>query len=1100
MAKKADSFIPVNKNAVTRYRLTEFEFSPETYLKIKSATVARKLAFALNSRSETSFAGPAEISAIGLINAVYLTVVRVYTETVQPDLAARLEKSLNAVLTKNERENLKKEFFTEFPEKREKFDLFEGFFVKSLIIDLNNENPALLRYKPVFDNTKLLQNSLYRKKIKSDAAVFKTSGKLKGLSFDDFLREPFKRFPNSIFDQLAFIAENWADLIPDFLFDLQLALNMLKEDYKLPWSGGEEGSSEIPDYGLGLDEFEAYSEDRDWMPKVIMIAKSTLVWLSQLSQKYEKEIRRLDQIPDAELDILRDRGITALWLIGLWERSAASKRIKQICGNPDAEASAYSLYDYEIAASLGGWPALTRLKERCSKRGIRLSADMVPNHTAIDSRWISIHPDWFLQLPENPYPQYTFNGPDLSGDPNITVQIEDKYYSKEDCAVVFRRYDKNKNENRYIYHGNDGTGLPWNDTAQINFLNPEAKEAVIQVILHVARNFPIIRFDAAMTLAKRHIQRLWFPAPGQGGDIPTRAEHGMLTVDFNKAMPQEFWREVVDRVAAEVPDTLLLAEAFWMMEGYFVRTLGMHRVYNSAFMNMLKKEENAKYRYLIRETLEFDPDILKRYVNFMNNPDEKTAAEQFGKGDKYFGVCLLLATMPGLPMIGHGQIEGFYEKYGMEFSRPQWDEKPDQWLIERHEREIFPIFRKRYLFSEVVNFRLYNFNDTEGRLNENVFAYSNKCGNENALVVYNNKYESTAGTIKHTVLYKDKADGQMKHTVLADFIGIEETERRYVIFTDFIKSLSYIRSARDLVDNGLFCLLAGYEYQLFTDFHIVEDFDGRYENLRAKLNGSGCEDVAFEAEKLEFEAVSAFFKPIFDKNKTNFKKLTDIVLGKKTGKLPQWKFDEKIRKETEKAAEKLKEKERFQTLFNRKERIFSRIEKNCEKLDKIAQTLSDASPSQTEWLASLIGYHEEWTFAAALSLLAGIPETEEFLNGQILFETVFEALNGRSSVKADRSRTFALLSVFARLLCRKDKTLASALKDKKILSFAEVNLYQEKYWFRGEKMLDLIAVFAFYRILSGAAPEKAAKEFFRHLSAFEAAEYRMDLLVQQLTE
>ena len=61
-------------------------------------------------------------------------------------------------------------------------------------------------------------------------------------------------------------------------------------------------------------------------------------------------------------------------------------------------------------------------------------------------------------------------------------------------------------------------------------------------------------------------------------------------------MPDEFWREVVDRVAAEAPDTLLLAEAFWLMEGYFVRTLGMHRVYNSAFMNMLRDEENAKYR------------------------------------------------------------------------------------------------------------------------------------------------------------------------------------------------------------------------------------------------------------------------------------------------------------------------------------------------------------------------------------------------------------------------------------------------------------------------------------------------------------------------
>ena len=28
-----------------------------------------------------------------------------------------------------------------------------------------------------------------------------------------------------------------------------------------------------------------------------------------------------------------------------------------------------------------------------------------------------------------------------------------------------------------------------------------------------------------------------------------------------------------------------------------------------------------------------------------------------------------MATMPGLPMFGHGQIEGFAEKYGMEYRR-----------------------------------------------------------------------------------------------------------------------------------------------------------------------------------------------------------------------------------------------------------------------------------------------------------------------------------------------------------------------------------------------------------------------------------------------
>jgi hypothetical protein len=66
-------------------------------------------------------------------------------------------------------------------------------------------------------------------------------------------------------------------------------------------------------------------------------------------------------------------------------------------------------------------------------------------------------------------------------------------------------------------------------------------------------------------------------------------------------------------------------------------------------MNLLRDEENAKYRQLLKNTLEFDPQILKRYVNFMNNPDEQTAVSQFGKGDKYFGICTLLATMPDCP-------------------------------------------------------------------------------------------------------------------------------------------------------------------------------------------------------------------------------------------------------------------------------------------------------------------------------------------------------------------------------------------------------------------------------------------------------------------
>ncbi len=119
----------------------------------------------------------------------------------------------------------------------------------------------------------------------------------------------------------------------------------------------------------------------------------------------------------------------------------------------------------------------------------------------------------------------------------MEIHLEDHYYDKTDAAVVFKRYDRHTEDTRYVYHGNDGTSFPWNDTAQLDYLKAEVREAVIQTILHVARNFPVIRFDAAMTLAKKHIQRLWFPEPGAGGAIPSRSEHGMTRAEFDDGDP-----------------------------------------------------------------------------------------------------------------------------------------------------------------------------------------------------------------------------------------------------------------------------------------------------------------------------------------------------------------------------------------------------------------------------------------------------------------------------------------------------------------------------------------------------------------------------------
>ncbi|MBN1327139.1 MAG: hypothetical protein JW996_04250, partial [Candidatus Cloacimonetes bacterium] len=426
-----------------------------------------------------------------------------------------------------------------------------------------------------------------------------------------------------------------------------------------------------------------------------------------------------------------------------------------------------------------------------------------------------------------------------------SIRIEDHYYTRNDAAVVFQYHNNHTGETRYIYHGNDGTSIPWNDTAQLNFLLPEVREAVTQMIIQIAKRFPVIRFDAAMTLARKHIQRLWFPEPGQGGDIPSRAEHGLTKAEFNRLMPEEFWRTVVDRVEQEAPHTLLLAEAFWMMEGYFVRTLGMHRVYNSAFMNMLKNEDNAAYRQSILNIIEFNPQILKRFVNFMSNPDEETAIAQFGNDDKYFGVCVLMCTMPGLPMFAHGQIEGFQERYGMEFLRARWDEQENQYLINRHQQEIFPLLKKRYLFAEVDNFLLFDFQTDYNGLNENVFAYLNKFRNETALVIYNNKYDRTSGRIYQTD-YLEKQSSGSKRIVkkLSAALNLHNSPDHYLIFRDVISGLFYISSCSELHHHGLRQTLDGFKYKVYLDFvEVVDNQDRNYSELHLFLQGSGVQNI-----------------------------------------------------------------------------------------------------------------------------------------------------------------------------------------------------------------------------------------------------------------
>jgi len=1117
----------VSKTARKRYSLNGSIFSSSGNVVFADFAQAKEFAHSMNTvlKDEGSdrYIRPGDIYAMGLIDEIFHYVFFVYRTTVD---AQFLEKAFDNTIKKIGKEKLLKTL-THFTEKFPPPDVFNKKitvkdylsskssqlveFEEMIFLKLSNENSAFNEFKELFDDSDLSEKTAYQsifsaaEKSIDDGSKIQVNGS--AVSVLELLKAPMKEFPGSISEQLKYIKKNWGmELIRNFSNKMLLSTDILKEENKpyFPPSGNQgemttmDSLNQNGSYG---EEVENFSRDSFWMPRTIMLAKNAFVWLDQLSKAYSKEIKTLSDIPEDELKTLADRGFTTLWLIGLWERSKASKRIKQIMGNHDAVASAYSLHDYTIAQELGGEEALQDLKARAWKYGIRLASDMVPNHMAIDSKWLNDHPEWFVSCDNPPFPAYSYNGENLSSDPDIGIYIDDHYFEKTDAAVTFKRVDFRTGKTLYVYHGNDGTCMPWNDTAQLNYLREDVREHVISTIIEIAKTFPVIRFDAAMTLAKKHYHRLWFPEPGTGGDIASRSEHAMSKAEFNQVFPKEFWREVVDRVAIEAPETLLLAEAFWLMEGYFVRTLGMHRVYNSAFMNFMKDEDNYKFRQSIKNVLEFDPHILERHVNFLNNPDEETAIKQFGDSDKYFGVTICMSTLPGLPMFGHGQVEGFSEKYGMEYKRAYWNESINWDLVHRHEREVFPLMHNRYLFAHVENFSLYDFYTGEGSVDENVIAYSNEFEGQSSLVIFNNVFGNTSGWINMSCNYLDKRSGKTRTRSLSETICNSSNYNDYVVFKD-INGLEYVRNCADLAANGLFVSLEAYKYHVFTDFRKMSDEKDLWKKLWKKLDGKGCSDIETELDKIRYEELHTALKKIV--NRDSFEKLLSYR-GQAKKKSANEKFFKEMSTNHSLFIEelcclencKLKNSEVSDLFEKDLLAVINLPEYKLENYDKeAAKYLSKNLSEDQYYFFMVLGF----TTTARLSMIklvknSGKKSNELFLKYRLdtVFMELFKDLNISDfhAQKITRHiRAFVFYQNWWKDFKNGKEILSAVFEDPNMTDILQINEYEDELWLNKEAFDNFIAGLFVISVLdivrsSSRAPEKkkAFKARYKTLSS-----------------
>ena len=341
---------------------------------------------------------------------------------------------------------------------------------------------------------------------------------------------------------------------------------------------------------------------------------NTWVWLNELCRRYRTPIS-LANVPDAEWDAITAWSPDAVWLMGVWERSARGREIAinnenllESCREAlpdltldDMLGSPYCVRGYRVDAHLGGPEGLARARQQLARRGARLILDLVPNHVAPDHPWVQDHPDYFIQgTPE-----------DLINSPQAFLQMGD----------------------RILAQGRDPYFPPWPDVVQVDAFSPGYRQALSDTLISLAGQCDGVRGDMAMLLINRIFRQTWGE---RAGVIPAR----------------EFWDEVIPAVKAKYPEFLLIAEAYWDLEWELLQQ-GFDYCYDKRLYDRLR-EGNAES---VRQHLRADLSYQERLVRFLENHDEPRAAAVFNDRQAR-AAAVTIATLPGARLFHEGQFEG----------------------------------------------------------------------------------------------------------------------------------------------------------------------------------------------------------------------------------------------------------------------------------------------------------------------------------------------------------------------------------------------------------------------------------------------------------
>jgi glycosidase len=360
-------------------------------------------------------------------------------------------------------------------------------------------------------------------------------------------------------------------------------------------------------------------------------------WLHGLSVRKQRDID-LWAVPEDELDTWVSRGITHVWMMGIWPTGQKSRHqavehadLRRAYDDAlpgwtdvDVVGSPYAVSAYNVSPSLGGDEALAALRKRLAERGIKLILDLVPNHTGLDHGWAIQKPHLYVGSP-TPIPE---------------------------AAKV-----RGVHGERYIAHGKDPYFAGWTDTLQIDYRRRETRNAMIDQIEKIAARCDGVRCDMAMLMLNEVFAKTWAHVPAmnpQGQPI--------------EACADEFWWSAIAATKQKYPGFLFLAEAYWDLEERLCE-LGFDYAYDKRLYDLLLHGDWGVAGHLQR----LGGNNHKR-AHFLENHDEPRAntAIPFAA---HKGAALLTLSLPGMRFLHDGQLEGRRRFARIQLARTAVEEK-----------------------------------------------------------------------------------------------------------------------------------------------------------------------------------------------------------------------------------------------------------------------------------------------------------------------------------------------------------------------------------------------------------------------------------------